>query len=69
MAQVEKADVELFRLIGDAARDGIVQQAIGTYPLEAELDKHLDGARIQQILANLPLARSKAGAADAQRNA
>ena len=59
VAQVHRADQELFRMLAKTSRGSIARRADGVYPLEAPLREALGSARIQQLLQ--PLAKSRSG--------
>ena len=56
LAQVYAADRELFAELSRRNRRQIARRADGTYPLEADFDQILAGARIEALLS--PLAKS-----------
>jgi hypothetical protein len=61
IAQVAKADRELFAIVTKAAARGSITKTLGgIYPLEAALRVSLLSARIEQILQPLPLSFAKA---------
>lgn len=62
IAQISKADIEVFRMLGKDARPPFVSRAPGDHPLEHILDRILAPSRIQQILAPVPHANGSAAA-------
>ena len=53
VAQIHKADAEVFRMFSQEVKTGIARRPDGVYPLEAPLARVLASARIQQILQPL----------------
>ena len=54
MAQIMKADREVFKIFSKACKGYIVKTGSGVYPLEPFWEKALDSQKVHQILAQLP---------------
>jgi hypothetical protein len=59
IAQIHKADAEVFRMLGNAVKTGLARRPDGVYPLESHVATVLASARIQQILQPLLRADDK----------
>ena len=68
VAQVAKADQEIFRLLAKACKDGIAARPDASFPLAAALPGILASARIRQILQPLPKAKEKSEASAGSSN-
>ena len=63
MAQIDRADKEVFRQLGEFCRDGLAPDAFGNRPLELNLQRCLDSTQVRVMLMHLPSTGAKRPAA------
>ena len=59
IAQVDRADKEIFRQLGEACRGGLAADANGIRPMEEHLRECLDSTQVRVMLMHLPATSAK----------